>query len=346
MPNFPGSIDDDVSLFLAANNARTSLTSNISDSDLTIPVVTTSGFPNTGFLTILSDPDDITKAEAISYVGVTLTTFSGVLRGAGGTTAASHGSLDNVDLTVIAEHHNELKDAVIALETFVGTTSAEKFLPQDTSGNVLITGTLNVPDTITAGISLTISGVPVTTGTIGDPFVLPDDITVSGIVAGSGIFTDLVIATGTVGELTVTGDLIGFDGSFTNSLTVSGIPVVVGEPLFPNKETISFTTVTVAGQGGSENINEPGFNIRSLVRKLKVTPTDFTVEAFQIDFYINSSFAENKLEYRATATGTFIDNATWFHEDEDSIGELHLRIINNATNDSTFTIELTSEAFS
>ena len=116
--------------------------------------------------------------------------------------------------------------------------------------------------------------------------------------------------------------------------------------LFPHKETISFTTVTVAGQGDSEEINEPGFNVRSLVRKLKVTPTDPTVEAFSIDFYTNSTFAEGKLEYRATASGTFIDNATWFHEDEDNVGELHLKIINNATNDSTFTVELTSEAFS
>jgi hypothetical protein len=115
--------------------------------------------------------------------------------------------------------------------------------------------------------------------------------------------------------------------------------------LFPHKETISFTTILIEGQGESENINEPGFNTRSLVRKLKVTPTDPTVDAFQVDFYKDSTFQEAKLEYRATASGTFIDNATWFHEDEDNVSELHIRIINSATNDSTFTVELTSEAF-
>jgi hypothetical protein len=116
--------------------------------------------------------------------------------------------------------------------------------------------------------------------------------------------------------------------------------------LFPHKETISFTTISIEGQGESEEINEPGFNVRSLVRKLKVTPTDPTVDAFQIDFYKSSDFTEAKLEYRATASGTFIDNDTWFHEDEDNLGELHLKITNSATNDSTFTVELTSEAFS
>lgn len=116
--------------------------------------------------------------------------------------------------------------------------------------------------------------------------------------------------------------------------------------LFPHKETISFTTITIGGQGDSEDINEPGFNVRSLVRKLKVTPTDPTVEAFSISFYRSSAFEEAKLEYRATASGTFVDNATWFHEDEDNVGELHLKITNNATNDSTFTVELTAEAFS
>ena len=115
--------------------------------------------------------------------------------------------------------------------------------------------------------------------------------------------------------------------------------------LFPHKETISFTTILIEGQGESENINEPGFNTRSLVRKLKVTPTDPTVDAFQVDFYKDSTFQEAKLEYRAIASGTFIDNATWFHEDEDNVSELHIRIINSATNDSTFTVELTSEAF-
>lgn len=114
---------------------------------------------------------------------------------------------------------------------------------------------------------------------------------------------------------------------------------------FPQKGTLSFTTPTVAGTGGSEDIDEPGFNNRSLVRKLTVTPTNGSVNSFQIDFYRSATFDGDKLEYRATASGTFVDNDVWFHEDEDNAGELHLRIINNSLVDSTFQVELTAEVF-
>jgi hypothetical protein len=116
--------------------------------------------------------------------------------------------------------------------------------------------------------------------------------------------------------------------------------------LFPHKETISFTTVEVNAFGQNEEINEPGFNVRSLVRKLKVTPNGIPPAAFQVDFYRSSAFEEAKLEYRAVASGTFVDNDTWFHEDEDNVGELHLKITNSAAENSTYTVEITSEAFS
>ncbi len=142
MVNFPFSIDDDTTLFLTANNLRTKLTSAIDNSTLTIPVITTSGFPNTGFITILTG-DDITLAEAISYEGYLNTSFSGTLRGAGGTTAAIHNSTDNVDFTIVADHHNSLKDAVIALENFVGVSGSESFLTVTVSGDITVTGTAN-----------------------------------------------------------------------------------------------------------------------------------------------------------------------------------------------------------
>ena len=184
--NYPNSLDDDSSLFVAVNNLRTTLTSDIDDSQLTIPVVTTAGFPNSGFITILSNPDDITQAEAIRYEGVTPTTFSGTERGAGGTAAFSHGAGTSVDLTVVADHHNVLKDAVIELEKFVGVSGSENFLPQDQFGNVTIQGDLTVvsgtfdnlavqePFTTSSGVfidSLTVSGTPVV---IGSPDITTD----------------------------------------------------------------------------------------------------------------------------------------------------------------------------
>lgn len=196
MPNFPTSLDDDASLFLAVNNLRTTLTSSISDSDLTIPVITTSGFPNTGFITILSDPDDITKAEAISYEGYTATTFSGTQRGAGGTPALPHDGGDNVDLTIVAAHHNELKDAVIALENFVGIEGSENFFRVNAGVITTATGTFTE--------SLTISGTPVSLGgglTVQETDGTPTVSNVNTIVVTTGTLTDngggqVTIATG------------------------------------------------------------------------------------------------------------------------------------------------------
>jgi hypothetical protein len=182
MPNYPVSLDDDVSLFLAVNNKRTTLTSSISDSDLTIPVVTTSGFPDTGFITILSNPDDITLAEAISYNSITPTQFNATVRGAGGTPNNNHNTQDNVDLTVMAEHHNEIKDAVIELEKFVGVSGSTNFVPKDAEGNVAITGTLTVDNLIDAGW-LTTSGSLVVCG----PAFFKDDVDMAQTLTVTGV---------------------------------------------------------------------------------------------------------------------------------------------------------------
>ena len=112
----------------------------------------------------------------------------------------------------------------------------------------------------------------------------------------------------------------------------------------PQKQTTSFTTATVAGTGDVDSSSEP-FNNRSWVRKLKITPTEGAVDSFIISFFSSASFDADKLEYSATASGTFIDNAGWFHEDEDNGEELHLRLTNNSLTSSTFTVELTAEVF-
>lgn len=239
MPNFPGSLDDDASLYLAVNNARTRLTSGISESELTIPVVTTSGFPNQGFITILSNPDDITEAEAIRYVGISETTFSGVERGAGGTPILPHFTQDNVDLTVMAEHHNELKDATIEIEKILGVSGSHNFVPKDAQGNAIVSGTLTTDQFVVGNItaasgtftdSLTVSGVPVVTS---PHFTLPDDITVSGITASSGIFSDSATVSGAP-VLTTDSDVGGGPAltvrTSDNNPTVGNVDTIVVTP--------------------------------------------------------------------------------------------------------------------
>lgn len=244
MPNFPLSLDDDASLYLAVNNLRTRLTSSIDASTLTIPVITTSGFPNNGFLTILSDPNDITKAEAIRYEGYTLTTFSGIERGAEGTPALAHNNGDNVDLTVVADHHNELKDAIIEIEKFLGVSGSENFVPFAEGGNVILPADLSVQD------NLTVSGA----GDFGSLHV-NDFLTVSGgatfcFVTITGTLEadnlDVNFDAGVSGTLTV-GELATASGTFPDALTVSGIPVHAGDPL--NIGSINaYQSMTVSGQ--------------------------------------------------------------------------------------------------
>ena len=208
MVNFPTSLDSDQTLYLAVNNKRTRLTSAIDELTLTIPVVTTSGFPTSGFITILSDPNDITKAEAIRYTNTTSTTFIASVRGAEGTPALAHRLADNVDLTITASHHNELKDTIIALENFVGTQGHENFLTVDDHGNVLISGTLT-----TSGNA---------------SFVQNVDIKSNLTVTGTAAFGPTTVSTGTLNpvlfvssdapQINTTNTFVSISGCTTPSL--------------------------------------------------------------------------------------------------------------------------------
>lgn len=162
--NFPNTFDTDESLYIAVNNIRTRLTAPIASGVDTIPVVTTDGFPATGFISILTG-SDITKTEAITYSGISSTAFLNAGRGADGTAAFEHISNDNVDLTIVADHHNSLKDAIFELERYVGVSGAENFLRIDDDGDVSIPGTITVSGgadfafvTVTGTLSVSAAG--------------------------------------------------------------------------------------------------------------------------------------------------------------------------------------------
>ena len=150
MVNFPQTFDDDGSLFLAVNNKRTTLSSNMTDADTTANVVNTAGFPDTGYISILTG-SDITNTEAITYSGIDSTNFLNLGRGAGNTIAVPHLAGEDVDLTIVAAHHNELKDAVIAIENFLCTEDSKNFVPFVDGFNVILPETLTVSGTISVG---------------------------------------------------------------------------------------------------------------------------------------------------------------------------------------------------
>lgn len=114
MAIFPGAVATDAGLYVAVNNLSTALTDNpLTIGATTVNVVSTTGFPTAGAISI--------GAEIIFYTGTTPTSFTGCTRGADGTSAAAHALNDQVDHNVIAFHHNVLKDEIIALETFIST---------------------------------------------------------------------------------------------------------------------------------------------------------------------------------------------------------------------------------
>lgn len=131
MAIFPGAIATDSDLYIAVNNQSTLLTDNpLTIGATTVNVISTTGFPAVGFISI--------DAEIIKYTGITATSFTGCTRGADGTTAASHLLNAQVDHNVIAAHHNAPKDEIIAIETMLNAKLGTSSAPY-TSGRVAVT---------------------------------------------------------------------------------------------------------------------------------------------------------------------------------------------------------------
>ncbi len=299
--NFPNSFDNNTTLFIAVNNLRTSLTSSISASDTSIPVVTTSGFPSNGFITILSDLEDITKAEAIKYDGITPTSFTVIERGSEDTPNLPHLTGDNVDHTVVAAHHEVVKDAIVELEHFVGVSGSETF-PRFTDQNGII-----VPGFVTA------NGITVNSATVSGALS----------VSGTSIFANITV--------TGTSSLCG-DVDIKNDLTVSGIakfgqddtpPSSTLDIVFASQDTEQTTTsltfvdancetaaldtgvdylVIYAGNLGSNSTSDTGMQV--LFGGTKIAGAGFAKSALGTfgDVHYNSAYLHGI--YKVTGNGT------------------------------------------
>jgi hypothetical protein len=105
----------------------------------TVPVISTVGAPATGYVTF--------SGEAIHYSSKTLTSFTGCTRHDDGTQAAAHKQGDVGKVGLVAAHHNSVVQAIIALETKVGT------------GNTGIDGA-QIKDGSIGGVKLTDATIP------------------------------------------------------------------------------------------------------------------------------------------------------------------------------------------
>lgn len=109
MASFPGSNPSDSTLWVAVNIVSDTLDGNINNSVGTVNVLDASSFPSSGYIVI--------DTEVIKYSGTTAASFTGCTRGADGTSAASHTTGVTVYHNWVADHHNVLKDEIIAIAT-------------------------------------------------------------------------------------------------------------------------------------------------------------------------------------------------------------------------------------
>lgn len=122
--NYPNSFDDDSNLYLVHDSLRLRLSEDYNPGDTTISVDSDplfDRFPEVGILTLTEQCSDIAlRAISLKYTGKGTDTFTGLTLLDGFTDSVKSKRITDVTLNVVAPHHNQLKDALIAIENFVG----------------------------------------------------------------------------------------------------------------------------------------------------------------------------------------------------------------------------------
>lgn len=147
MVNFPTSLDNDSSLFVAGNRVQTALNGAITNVASTITVVSTAGIVANMLLTIDSE---IMKV-IIPPVGSVVT----VSRAFDGTVAVAHVNNSIVSAFIDAGHQRVLKEAIIAVETYLGPNGV------NITSNLILSSKYNFTPIVVGG-SLSIGSNTVT----------------------------------------------------------------------------------------------------------------------------------------------------------------------------------------
>lgn len=109
MSIYPGSVATDTDLSIAKNFVRSTLPLAINNSQTTITLLNASSFPSVGYISM--------DTEVAFYAGKAGNDLISVIRGVDGTTATSHVVNSLVKHSIVAIHHNSMKDEIIAVET-------------------------------------------------------------------------------------------------------------------------------------------------------------------------------------------------------------------------------------
>lgn len=118
---FPQAYDDKSDLYIATNNAETTLQHALAFIGQKIIVQDASKFPEKGILRLGTAPGEFGPHELIYYEQRTSTVFYGLQRGFCNTKQCRWNTGSPVTSGVMAEHTNSLRDAIYQIETNLGT---------------------------------------------------------------------------------------------------------------------------------------------------------------------------------------------------------------------------------
>lgn len=131
---YPVAIDSVNTLYETRNNAQTLLKQTLPYTGKSIIVEDTSSFPSRGLLRIGPPPGQSGNAELIYYGKKTINTFQELIRGFAGSKQSVWPVGAFAANSVMAEHHNALKDAILNIQKKIGTRD----FPEDGSLNAIV----------------------------------------------------------------------------------------------------------------------------------------------------------------------------------------------------------------
>jgi len=135
MSNFPTSLDSDINLHLVHDGLRLTLLEDYNPGDTSITVeedVLFDRFPPTGIITLTEQCSEVNvRALSLNYTSKGDNTFEGLSVVPGFTDVVKPKRITHVTQNVMAEHHNQLKDALIAIERFVGVKGDVSTVPNE-----------------------------------------------------------------------------------------------------------------------------------------------------------------------------------------------------------------------
>jgi len=120
--DYPESFDTDENLFIVHDSLRVKLLEDYNPGDTSISIQgNNSLFPPSGYITLTEQCSETSlRALTLWYASKTTSTFDGLEVLPEFTDTAKPKLQTNVTMNVTAEHHNAIKDALIAIEDFIG----------------------------------------------------------------------------------------------------------------------------------------------------------------------------------------------------------------------------------